>query len=262
MATEPDVLLKNRILQLLRQKPLTRPQISLETGFGETDVANALFHMRTREGHIWQDEVTSTFHLTKSGAAAAPPAHVLDLAKFVPSKGARHVVGVAGHFDFSKPLRGAKAVLYDALTKPLLPRQWYEAANMQANHAAVYVKDLLRLGVVRKSETVVGAYERAIQMRTDYKAEEPPKPKLTPAEPNDPLVKKICDANPPALVVSNFSKVDLSLEDAITEMKERFSPMEIMLATLAQLDEEYRSLKSLAETLSHIMPTHAKTRSG
>lgn len=256
MATAPDLTIENKILQALAERPLNRPEIVVQTGYSHEEVAGALFRMRNKHYFRLQDlQQNSNYVLTETGRRAVPPKYIRDLAKFFPPKdqGHKHIVGVAGKFDYAAPLRGGMALIYDALTRPMTYGEISEAANMDNKAVSPYLQKLVKLEIVKEVDTKEGKrFARARDMRT-LEIAEPPKPVLTPADPKHPIIEKIVSANQPNYAISSFSKANIPLDEAIDELLARFSPMEIMICCLARFEIEHKRLTDFErEILSHI----------
>jgi hypothetical protein len=241
---------QNKILQLLSEKPHTRPELIVASGSSPEKVVAALFHLR-KARFLWIDENTSKYHLTPEGKSAAPPKFVRNLELYRPEPGTKHIVGMKGKFDYAQPLRGGLAFLYDALLRPMRMGDWAIAANMEIKPASFYIAKLMKLGIVVKNEAT-GEYSRAMDMKIEEP--EPPKPVLTPAEPGDPIIEQVKKANPPQYMISNFSKANISLDEAMEELLNRFSPMEIMICALARFEDEFKKLNNLKNSLMSAMP--------
>lgn len=270
MAMPSDAMTRencNKVLQSLTQGDMTRYDVALKTHISQEQASSAMFHLK-QEGFlkVYEKLNPSTratenwYGLTDIGRRAAPPKFVKDLAKYDSTKnGYKHVHGVAGKFDYCKPLRGGLASLYDALVKPMSLNEWSEAANMEVKPASVYATKLVDLGIVIcEEEPSQGAkrtrrvYRRDMEMLTAAVEEqihakeklgtlfEQTKPLLVPAIPNAALIEKIAEKNSP--VISNFSKPNPTIDEALAELNRRFTMFEIMLAALARLEPEYKRL--------------------
>lgn len=249
----------NRMLQILSatKELLTREQLivecasSPEGGMSQEEVMNTLFQLKTKKFIYTNDFHTpQTYGLTASGKAAVPPKYVKDLAQYKPDDGGmKHIHGMNGKVDFSKPLKGAKKLLYEACSRPMNMRQLCIAANMQENHAWVYVDELVKMEVFAKSKTTADGviFSRARIMRTEEDLKEPAKPVLTPADKSDPIFNKITDNVSP--IVSNFSKSNPTLKEAIEELMSHYSASDIVFECFVQIDTEMKELTQFRDSI-------------
>lgn len=233
----------NKLLRALENiERANRDTLIVESGLSPPECAAAI-HQLKKLGYVTTEG--ESFKLTPTGRKAVPPNYVLDLARYDPASrenGYRHIHGIPGKFDYSKPLRGGLALLYDALVRPMSAADWSVAANMQLGSAWSYINKLEALGIVEAQEETnpkTGRkhkiYRRARLMKTNETEETEqatPAPKTT--------------AESPPVVISHFSKPEATLDEAINELMKRYSPFEIMLAALARLELEYKSMRHAA----------------
>lgn len=251
----------NRILQELADGPLDRPGLVERTGYTHEQVASSLFRLRSlRYFRATEAANSSIYILTTEGRAAAPPKFIRDLSKFFPDKerGNKHIVGVSGKFDYSQPLRGGFALIYEALVRPMTQGELADAANMEQKAISAYLKKLLKLEIIEESTDKKNGrgkiYSRKRPMT--IKESEPPKPILTPAAPDDPIIEQIMEKNSSNYRISSFSKPNPNLDEAIDELLTRFAPFEVMLCCMARLENSYLELEAFRNDIMRSLPNH------
>ena len=258
-----------RILQALGQhRSATMAELVIHTGHSAVEIAGRMFHLKQMNFVKTQPVMNgrsgdshTVYSLTEDGKAAVPPEYIRDLNQYTPKAetGYKHVHGIAGKIDYSKPLRGLPAILYDALTRPGMDAHEISlAANIELQPTWNGLTKLVKLGIVTYAEQPNGqgktrrVYSRAMEMTTEKergeKIKEPPKPVLTPSIPGDALIGAIVQKSQ-VPIVSNFATLNPSLEEAIDELAQRHSLPDIMLALLARLDGEWKSLTEFRDRI-------------
>lgn len=257
--TKEQIEIDNRILRELAECPLDRPGLVERTQYSHEQVASSLFRLRSMRYFSVSDAVNSSrYVLTKEGRAAAPPKYVRDLSKFFESKdkGAKHIVGLSGKFDYSQPLRGGFAMIYEALIRPMTQAELADAANMEQKAISVYLKKLIKLEIIEETDSGKAGRGKVYARKRPMTVQEaePPKPLLTPAAPGDPVIDKIVSDNAPTYQISNFSKPNPTLDDAMDELLGKFAPFEVMLCCMARLETSYLGLEKFRNDIMQSLP--------
>lgn len=245
----------NIILRTLERTGQTDLQtLVVQMGVGAPEIARAIYKGK-KNGWIAvrsdNGSEQSTYRLTHTGQQVVPPQYIKDLSVYEPPKnaGLKHVHGIVGKNDYSKPLRGGVAILYDALTKPMSIDQWSIAANLQPKAMYLYIEKLEKLKIVSyieqqqpNTKRTVKVYSRARDMLTENTLPEPEPP------PDKTNGGKATTTTPPAIpYVSHFSKPAMSLDEAVAELGQRYSAFDICLAALALLEDRHKQLIELSE---------------
>jgi hypothetical protein len=237
----------------------SRMQLIDDLQSSDKEIVAMLFKLRQKK-YIFINEFKNppVYLLTRAGKEALPPKYVKDPALHQPERGVKHVIGIGGKVDLSKPLKGPKLAIYKALERPLTSFQIFKATNLNQEHGYAFLQEMEKMGIIDKRKIPnpsggkdINEYFRAMEMKTEKDLKEPPAPKLIAALPGDPILEAIADgAEPIAPVISNFSKLNPSVDEAIDELAQHHSMMDIIMSCLARLDSQLINLNAFKESVT------------
>jgi hypothetical protein len=253
----------NRTLQAIVEfKTCTRDELTLYLkDFTMEEVAAAVFELR-KTGYVVIDggEGKQTYRPTELGKRVCPPAYISNLSEYElapKDRGYRHVHGVVGKIDFSKPLKGGALRLYESLSRPMTARQWFDAANMKPEQAWTYVRRLRDFGIIKEEKITLTEDGKEVSQYTRIKSM--PAPQAAPAPTTiEDLFRSTAPTSPPSPItpaVSNFSKPNMVLDDCIAELQERFSLSDIMMATLVRMTDELNQASDAVKFRNQLLKT-------
>lgn len=173
------------LLYILDLGPATREEISQYLGIARVELAPLIFELNVKKGLVYikdekdhlNNEEDKRLWLTQKGRETA----ALLLSKNPKLKtGKRHIHGIVGKIDLSKPFGGTKAIVYGAITaKRMDPRKIAGVANLHINLVTQTLDELVKLEVVNletaygtKQYSRVQKYERALLGKIDEEEEE------------------------------------------------------------------------------------------
>lgn len=267
--------------------PQTTHDLADITGLDRIEVARLIHSLKT-PGYVVSQEVfdqrngeTKVKHqLTPVGKKVSPdPTRYL--AKHKPFAGLKHVNGVAGKFDPTKPLKGVRGRLYVACTREMTAHELSAAANVDLNAAFSQLSTMTRIGimgVVDRTAPGSGGRRRSLYFRQmncsvdpDILDPEDAQPEPATASQAPTQTQSIASANEVVTATTAAVSVDTDLKQLETpkptrnvsaivdELLTTHSWSEVMLEITIRVQERIDELQRFQDSILNRAKEVAKT---
>lgn len=275
------------ILCHLYYTPQTTHDLADMTGLDRIEVARLIHSLKT-PGYVVSQEVfderngeTKVKHqLTPVGKKVSPdPTRFL--AKHKPFAGLRHVNGVAGKFDPSKPLKGIRGRLYAACTREMTAHDLSAAANVDLNTTFTQLSLMTKIGIMGVVDRTVpgtGNRRRSLYFRQmncsvdpnildpedaqpEPPANRPPAQTLPVATASEPT-KAVTSTDTEAKRMQALAEMPKPTRDIgaiVDELLTTYSWSEIMLEITIRVQERIDELQKFQDSILNKAKEVAKT---
>lgn len=247
-----------KILAALEKEPQSTNDLIFQTGLSGPEIAKTI-HGLKGYGYVVTQDVDSGNMSGKRTKHFITPAgrnlwYQISPRKFdKKNNGYKHVHGVVGKIDYSKPLTGMNAKVYEVLVRPKMTADEITNACNLADPQPVWntLTRLLELDIVEYVEERSKAtgrmcrhYTRKRDMRIQGEEEPvspPPKPRLTACDPGNPIIQSVLQqvTPPPA------TEAPKTVEAAIDELLQQYPMDEVVIALNVKLVDVYQSYQDL-----------------
>lgn len=271
------------ILCHLYYNPQTTHDLADMTGLDRIEVARLIHSLKT-PGYVVSQEVfdqrngeTKVKHqLTPAGKKVSPdPTRFL--AKHKPFAGLRHVNGVAGKFDPSKPLKGIRGRLYAACTREMTAHELSAAANVDLNATFTQLSLMTKIGIMGVVDrTAPGAgnrrrslYFRQMNCSVDPNILDPDDapPELPPANHQPAQTQPEAPSETPkatSVITDTEAKAEIpkptrDIRAVIDELLATYSWSEILLEITIRVQERIDELQKFQDSILNKAKEVAKT---